>query len=284
MALWVVVPDMWLAVLSIVLFIAVVVTSLVAVRRRLPYEFWYVVHLLTYAAVLTSLPHQFSVGGLFAEGTWQRWYWLAICIATGAALAHYRFSSRLLPRVRHQLRVSRVVEAAPGVVSIEMTGRHSTSWPEPADGSSLALSGPGHVVAPAPVQPLRRALAVRRRRPWPAADYRPESWQGIGPAGGAETRDPGGGRGAVRALQHRGPQPEPRRDDWRGHRHHPDPRPAGGTPFAPGNATVILRGHSESGRYLGDEILELGRSRGATVFHLTGPRFAGEPSWLPDRR
>ena len=89
-ALWVLVPDMWLAIVSIGLFIAVVVTSVVTVRRRLPYEFWYVVHLLTYAAVLTAIPHQFSVGGLFAEGTWQRWYWLAICIATGAALAHYR--------------------------------------------------------------------------------------------------------------------------------------------------------------------------------------------------
>ena len=85
-ALWVLVPDMWLAFVSMALFIAVVVTSLVAVRRRFPYEFWYAVHLLTYAAVLTALPHQFSVGGLFAEGTWQRWYWLAVCIATGAAL------------------------------------------------------------------------------------------------------------------------------------------------------------------------------------------------------
>src|SRR6478735_152879 len=42
-ALWVLVPDMWLAFTSLALFIAVVVTSLVAVRRRFPYEFWYVV-------------------------------------------------------------------------------------------------------------------------------------------------------------------------------------------------------------------------------------------------
>ena len=95
-----------------------------AVRRRFPYEFWYAVHLLTYAAVLTSIPHQFSVGGLFAEGTWQRWYWLAICIATGAALLHYRVLEPLVATFRHQLTVSRVVAGAPGVVSIELTGRH----------------------------------------------------------------------------------------------------------------------------------------------------------------
>ncbi|MFD0758451.1 ferric reductase-like transmembrane domain-containing protein [Arthrobacter ulcerisalmonis] len=38
-ALWVLVPDMWLAYLSMMLFIAAVVTSLVAIRRRFAYEF-----------------------------------------------------------------------------------------------------------------------------------------------------------------------------------------------------------------------------------------------------
>ena len=118
-ALWVLVPDMWLAYISMLLFIAVVVTSLVAVRRRFPYEFWYAVHLLTYAAVLTSLPHQFSVGGLFAEGTWQRWYWLAICIATGAALLYYRVVQPVVATFRHQLTVKRVVRVAPGVVALK---------------------------------------------------------------------------------------------------------------------------------------------------------------------
>ncbi|MFP3700614.1 hypothetical protein SB758_34640, partial [Burkholderia sp. SIMBA_013] len=79
-----------MAYISALLFVAVVVTSLVAVRRRFPYEFWYAVHLLTYAAVATSIPHQFSVGGLFAQGTWQRWYWLALCMATGSALLYNR--------------------------------------------------------------------------------------------------------------------------------------------------------------------------------------------------
>lgn len=121
-ALWVLVPDMWLAFVSLALFIAVVVTSLVAVRRRFPYEFWHVVHLLTYAAVLTSLPHQFSVGGLFAEGTWQRWYWIAICAATGAALLSYRVIHPAVATLRHQLTVERVTAEAPGVISVEMSG------------------------------------------------------------------------------------------------------------------------------------------------------------------
>lgn len=54
------------------------------------------------------------------------------------------------------------------------------------------------------------------------------------------------------------------------------------TPFAPGRATVLLRGHSGQELYLGDEILELCRRRGATLFHLVGPRDPVAPdSWLP---
>ena len=45
---------------------------------------------------------------------------------------------------------------------------------------------------------------------------------------------------------------------------------------------MILRGHSQEELYLGDEILELCRRRGATLFHLTGARTAGGQSWLPE--
>ena len=282
-ALWVNVPDMWLAFVSTALFIAVVVTSLVAVRRRFPYEFWYAVHLLTYAAVLTSLPHQFSVGGLFAEGTWQRWYWLAVCIATGAALLHYRVLEPIVATVRHQLRVSRVVAAGHGVVSIEMTGRHL---------DELAGSGgrffiwrflaPGQWWHPHPfslsAEPLqldadgggRLRITVRNlgRGSASLARLRPGTRVAVeGPYGlfstAARSRKHvvmiGAGIGItpIRALLE-------------------------STPFAPGDATVILRGHSRSGLYLGDEILELCKQRGATLFHLTGRRPRGIETCLPE--
>ena len=282
-ALWVKVPDMWLAYVSMALFVAVVVTSLVAVRRRFPYEFWYAVHLLTYAAVLTALPHQFSVGGLFAEGSWQRWYWLAVCIGTGAALAHYRLLEPIVATFRHQLRVSRVVHEGRGVVSIEMAGRHL---------DELAGSGgrffiwrflaPGQWWHPHPfslsAEPLqdnaggdgRLRITVRNLGKGSAslARLKPGTRVAVeGPYGLFSTASRsrrhvvmiGAGIGItpIRALLET-------------------------TPFTPGDATVILRGHNQSGLYLGDEILDLCQRRGATLFHLTGSRPRGVQTWLPE--
>ncbi|XAS63962.1 ferredoxin reductase family protein [Micrococcaceae bacterium Sec5.8] len=279
-SLWVQVPDMWLAIVSLALFIAVVVTSLVAVRRRFPYEFWYAVHLLTYVAVLTAIPHQFSTGALFAEGTWQRWYWLVICIGTGAALVHYRVLEPLVATVRHRLTVRRVVTEGPGAVSIELAGRHLDElagsggrffiWRFLAPGAwwhphPFSLSAEPAVFDSSGRGTLR--ITVRNLGRGSAQLTRLRSGTRVaieGPYGlfstAARSRNHvvmiGAGIGItpIRALLER-------------------------TPFEPGNATVILRGHSEAELYLGTEILDLCRRRGATLFHVTGPRSAGGPTW-----
>ncbi|TPX00497.1 oxidoreductase, partial [Schumannella luteola] len=116
-------PDMPLAFLAIGLFVAVVVTSLVAVRRKLPYEFWYGVHLLSYAAVLTALPHQLSVGGVLAEGTVQRVYWIGLYIVAIGSIVVFRVAEPIVSSLRHRMRVERVEWIAPDVASLHLTGR-----------------------------------------------------------------------------------------------------------------------------------------------------------------
>ena len=119
-------PDLPLAILGFGLFLAVVGSSLVAVRRRLRYEVWHLVHLLSYAAVLASLPHQFSVGGLFAEGTWQRGYWMAVTVATLAAVVAFRLVAPIAVTLRHRLvveSVEQVGDPRDGVISVIMRGR-----------------------------------------------------------------------------------------------------------------------------------------------------------------
>ncbi|WP_416395311.1 MULTISPECIES: ferric reductase-like transmembrane domain-containing protein [unclassified Curtobacterium] len=116
-------PDMPLAYLGLGLFVAVVVSSLVAVRRRLPYEAWHVIHLLSYAAVLVALPHMLSVGSVLAQGTWQRVYWIALYVVALGLIAVYRFALPVVVTFRHRIRVVGVEAIAPGVVSIHLAGR-----------------------------------------------------------------------------------------------------------------------------------------------------------------
>lgn len=118
------IPDMPLAFLGMGLLIVVVVTSLVAVRRRFPYEFWHVIHLLSYLAVITALPHQFSVGAMLGSGTLQRVYWIALYVVALGSIATFRFLEPVIQSVRHEIRVSSVEPVAPGVASIHLTGRN----------------------------------------------------------------------------------------------------------------------------------------------------------------
>ena len=115
--------DMSIAFIATGLLIAVVVTSLVIVRRKLSYEFWYIVHLLSYGAILLALPHQFTQGMMFAEGTWARWYWMALYVGALASITIFRVIIPVASSLRHDLRVSSVDIEAPGVVSVTMTGR-----------------------------------------------------------------------------------------------------------------------------------------------------------------
>jgi predicted ferric reductase len=116
-------PDMPLAFIGLGLLIAVVVSSLVAVRRRFSYEGWHLIHLLSYVSVLFALPHQLSVGGVLSEGTVQRVYWIALYVVAIGAIVTFRFVEPIVSTLRHRLRVSAVTAIAPGVATIQFSGR-----------------------------------------------------------------------------------------------------------------------------------------------------------------
>lgn len=115
--------DMVLALVGMVLLLAVVATSLVAVRRRFPYEAWHAIHLLSYLAVFFALPHQLSSGAVLATGTWQRVYWIALYVLAFGAIAWYRFAVPVIRTLRYRIRVRDIERLAPGVFSIHLTGR-----------------------------------------------------------------------------------------------------------------------------------------------------------------
>ena len=269
-------PDLPLALLGFGLFALVVVTSLVAVRRRLRYETWHLVHLLAYAAVLAALPHQFSVGGLFAEGTWQYWYWLAITWGTLAAVVVFRLLVPLVATLRHRMVVEAVepIGTSGQAVSVTMRG---------ADLERLRATGGQFLVW--------RFLA--RGQWWQAHPYSLSA----APRGGRlriTVRALGAGSASLAGIRPgtrvaiEGPYgifSEAARSRSRiafvaaGIGITPVRSLLETATFRPGEATVVVRTPEPAAGWLLDELGELCAARGATLITVPGPRGRG---WLTD--
>ena len=270
-------PDMPLAYLGLGLFVAVVVSSLVAVRRRLPYEAWHVIHLLSYAAVLVALPHMLSEGSVLAHGTWQRVYWIALYVVALGLIGLHRFVLPVVVTLRHRIRVVGVEPIAPGVVSIHLAGRDldrlgvrggqygvwrfwtARTWWHAHPVSFSAV--PGRDRARITVRDLGAGSArLGRIRPGAAVSLE-------GPYGLFTTRArtapflalvaSGIGITPVRALL----------ED---------------TDLRPGEATVLLRGSDADQQYLWHETASLADATGSTLYAMVGPRARSRESWMTE--
>src|SRR6266853_2583547 len=115
-------PGMITATVGTFLLVAVVFTSLVIVRRRLRYEWWYLVHMSAYAGIALAWFHQIPTGNELVLDRVAADYWRALYIATLALLVVFRFGTPLLNAFRFRLRVAEVVEEGPGVVSLRISG------------------------------------------------------------------------------------------------------------------------------------------------------------------
>jgi predicted ferric reductase len=272
------ISDLLLSVIGLVTLSVVAITSIMAVKRSLPYEVWHIIHLTTYAAIGLSLPHQFSVSGLFAQGTWQRWYWLALFTLVALGLLSFRFVFPVFTSVEHHLVVSRVVLEDTDVVSIEMRGRNLDqlgaeagqflSWRFLASG--LWWHQHPFSLSAAPTdKTLRITIRALGRGTAKLLSVRPGTRVAVeGPYGiftdaarsrlGLTLVGIGIGIAPIRSLLE-------------------------ATAVVPGMATVILRASSPEQLYLVDEIDALCRAKGARLMALVGPRnaHAHEPTWLP---
>lgn len=117
-------PGMITATIGTGLLIAVVLTSLMIVRRRLRYEAWYAVHMLAYAGIALGYLHQVPTGNELAVDPAAQRYWHLLYIVPLALLIVFRVLGPLLRASWHRLRVEEVVRETPSVVSVYIGGRH----------------------------------------------------------------------------------------------------------------------------------------------------------------
>jgi len=115
-------PGMITATIGTLMLLAVVATSLVIVRRRLSYEWWYAVHLLAYAGIALSWFHEIPTGNELVLDTTAADFWRALYVATIVILVVFRLGVPAVQLLRHELRVAEVVDEGPGVVSLRLVG------------------------------------------------------------------------------------------------------------------------------------------------------------------
>jgi predicted ferric reductase len=116
-------PDMIMGAIGGLLLIGVGVVSMRAVRRKMGYEVWYYLHLLTYVAVFLVFWHQLALGVDFVGSAYARAFWYALYVGAACAVLWYRILAPLRLNARHRLRVASVVRETPDVVSVLVSGR-----------------------------------------------------------------------------------------------------------------------------------------------------------------
>lgn len=117
-------PYVLMASVSAGLFALVAVTSIRAARRRLTYETWYGLHLYAYLAVVLGFLHQLFVGADFMHDQVAATYWVILYVVAALTILVFRIGQPVWTSLRLGLRVANVVDEAPGVVSVYLTGRN----------------------------------------------------------------------------------------------------------------------------------------------------------------
>jgi predicted ferric reductase len=116
-------PGMLLAAAGTGCLVMVVATSIRAARRRLRYESWHLLHLYAYLGVGLALPHQLWTGEQFVGSTGRTVFWWTAWAVAAAAVVGCRLGLPAYRSLRHDLRVTSVVQETDDVWSVYVTGR-----------------------------------------------------------------------------------------------------------------------------------------------------------------
>ncbi len=115
--------EAWMvaATVGTVLMIVIGLSSWRRVRRLVPYETWYFVHLTGYLAVLLGFGHQLTLGADFATDTFAFWWWSALFAATAALVLYARLGD-VVRSVTRRFYVTAVSREANGIGSLHVSG------------------------------------------------------------------------------------------------------------------------------------------------------------------
>ncbi|MES4891558.1 ferredoxin reductase family protein [Streptomyces sp. NPDC096012] len=257
-------PDMLKATAGTVVLFTVGITSARAARRRTGYEFWYYVHLLTYAAVFLAFFHQLTLGEEFHGKPVATAVWYALYLGVAALVLWFRILVPVRLNRRHRLRVDSVHREARGVYSVVVRGQHLDELgARPGQffrwrflGAGLGRTSTPYSLS-APPRPDLLRITVKALGDHSAAVAR------LRPGTRVWAEGPYGSLTADRATSHRSLLIA---------------AGVGVTPLRalfetlPGEVALLYRAHSAEDLALGGELEAIARRRGARVLYaLNGP-------------
>ncbi len=136
--------DVLTAFLGLMAFLIVIGTSIYIVRKKMPYHWWYFIHLLTYIAIILAFGHQLSNGeDLIANPIFSIFWYLLYIVVFGATL-YYKIIRVGYMYYKHRFYIADVVKETPDTVSLYIKGKNMESIQyEAGQFSFLHLLGKG---------------------------------------------------------------------------------------------------------------------------------------------
>jgi predicted ferric reductase len=116
-------PGLLTASAGTAILVLIGFSSLRVVRRRISYEGWHFLHLLTYLAVGFGFAHQLA-GPDLAGRRWLQIAWALLYTYAFALVLRWRVLQPFFQLWRHRLRVEEMRHEAPDVMSVLMSGQH----------------------------------------------------------------------------------------------------------------------------------------------------------------
>jgi predicted ferric reductase len=117
-------PGIITATVGTALLLVVLVTSLVVIRRKLSYEWWYFVHFTAYAGIALAFLHMVPDGNDLHVDHIAGDYWISLFAFSLALVLYYRLLRPIVNTFRFGMKVSEIVEEGPGVISMRISGRN----------------------------------------------------------------------------------------------------------------------------------------------------------------
>lgn len=114
--------ELFPATIGAILFVAVAVSSITIAKKRLKYQVWYYVHLITYLAIIMAFGHQLELGRDLKTSNLFSTYWVLIYLFVGINFIFYRFFWQFFVYHKFKFYVSEIKTETADTASIYIKG------------------------------------------------------------------------------------------------------------------------------------------------------------------